>query len=100
MLFCYHELADWLSVQDSKNVLQRLVDTLKEFVNIPSGVGGHVAADPVVMDAISNTKPVGHHRRKAAKAYSWTGEGAGGENVVVDGTVRRVRVQAVQRLAL
>lgn len=69
-------------------------------MNIPSRVGGNVAADPVVMDAISNTKPVRHHRRKAAKVYSWTGEGAGGENVVVDGTVCRVCVQAVQGLAL
>lgn len=76
------------------------MDTLKEFVNISSGVGGHVAADPVVMDAISNTKPVRHHRRKAAKFYSWTGEGAGGEDVVVDGTVCRIRVQAVQGQAL
>lgn len=69
-------------------------------MDISSGVGGHVAADPVVMDAVSYAKPIRHHRRKAAKAYSWTGEGAGGENVVVDGTVRRVRVQAVQGLAL
>lgn len=93
-------LADWFSLQDSENVLQRLVDTLQELVDVASRVAGHVAADPVVMDAVADAKPVWHHRGEAAEAHGRTGEGAGGEDVVVDGSVGGVCVQAVQSLAL
>lgn len=93
-------LADWLSLEDSKDVLQGFVDTLEEFMDVASWVGGHAAADPVVMDTIADTKAVRHHWGKAAKVNSGTGEGASGEDVVVDGSVRRVCVEVMQALAL
>lgn len=68
-------------------------------MDVASRVARYVAADPVVMDTVANAKPVSHHWGKAAEADSWTGEGASGEDVVVDGGVRWVCVQAVQRLA-
>lgn len=76
------------------------MNALQEFVDIASWVAWYVAADPVVVDTIANTKPIRHHWGKASKADSWTGEGASGEDVVIDGSVRWVCVQTVQRLAL
>ena len=76
------------------------MDTLQELTDVSSWIARHVAADPVVMDTVSNTKPIRHHWGKAAKVNSWTGEGAGGEDVVVDGGVCRVSVHVVQTLAL
>lgn len=69
-------------------------------MDVASRVAGHIAADPVVMDTVADAKAIRHHRGEAAQTHSWAGEGAGGEDVVVDGSVSRVRVQAVQRLAL
>lgn len=69
-------------------------------MDVASWVTRYIAANPVIMDTVPNTKPVGHNWGKAAEADSWTGEGASGEDVVVDGSVRWVRVQTVQRLAL
>lgn len=66
------------------------MDTLQEFVNIASWVAGHIAADPVVVNTVADTEAVGHHRGEATKVHSRTGEGAGGEDVVVDGRVRGV----------
>lgn len=88
-------LADWPSLEDSEDVLQGFVDTLEELMDVASWVGGHAAADPVVMDAIANAKAVRHHWGKAAEVHSGTGEGARGEDVVVDGSVRRVCVQVM-----
>lgn len=69
-------------------------------MNIASRVAGDVAADPVVVDTIADAKPIGHHWGEASEAHGWTAEGAGGEDVVVDGGVSRVCVQAMQSLAL
>lgn len=69
-------------------------------MDVASRVARYIAANPVVVDTVANAKPVGHHWGKAAEADSWTGESAGGEDVVVDSGVRRVHVQTVQRLAL
>lgn len=76
------------------------MDTLQELVDVTSRVAGHVTADPLVMDAVTHTEAIRHHGGKAAQTHSWTGEGAGGEDVVVDGGVGWVCVQTVQRLAL
>lgn len=76
------------------------MDTLQEFVDVASWVGGHITADPVVVNTVANAKPVWHHRGKATKVHSWTGEGASGEDVVVDGRVSGVSVQTVQSLTL
>lgn len=73
---------------------------MHEFMTVASRVAGQDATDPLVVDAVSHAKPVGHHWGKAAEAHGWTGEGAGGEDVVVDGSISWVRVQAVQSLAL
>lgn len=67
---------------------------------IASWVAGHSEVDPVVMDPVADTEPIRDHRGKATEVHSRTGEGAGGEDVVVDGGVRWVCVQAVQSLAL
>lgn len=69
-------------------------------MDVASRVAGNIAADPVVMDTVANTKPIRHHWGKATKVHSWTGEGAGGEDVVVDGNISWVCVQAVQSLVL
>lgn len=69
-------------------------------MDVASRVAGHVAADPVVVDAVADAEPVGHHRGEAAEVHGWAAEGAGGEDVVVDGGVSWVRVQAVQSLAV
>lgn len=69
-------------------------------MDIASWVAGHVTADPVIMDTIADAKPVRHHGGKATEAHGWAGEGAGGEDVVVDSGVSGVSVQAVQSLAL
>lgn len=69
-------------------------------MDVASRVGGHAAADPVVVDAVADAKAVRHHWGEAAEVYGRTGEGASGEDVVVDGAVRRVGVQAVQAPAL
>lgn len=69
-------------------------------MDIASWVGGHAAADPFIVDAIADTKAVRHHWSEATKVNRRTGEGASGEDVVVDGSVRRVCVQVVQTLAL
>lgn len=63
-------------------------------------VAGHIAPYPVVMDTIANTKAISHHRGEATEAHSWTGEGAGGEDVVIDGCVGWVHVDVGQGLAL
>jgi len=76
------------------------VDTLQEFMDIANRVAGHIAADPVVMDTVANAEAVRHHRGEATEIHSWTGEGARGQDVVVDGSVGWVCVEAVQRLAL
>lgn len=76
------------------------MDTLEELMDVASWVGGHTAADPLVMDTIANTKAVRHHWGEAAKVNSRTGEGASGEDVVVDGSVCRVCIQVMQALAL
>lgn len=39
------------------------------------------------MDTIPNTKAIGHHGGEATEADGWTGEGTGGQDVVVDGCV-------------
>ncbi len=69
-------------------------------MDVASWVAGHIAADPVVVDTVADTKPIGHHWSKATEVHSWTGEGAGRQDVVVDGSVSWVCVQAVQSLAL
>ena len=69
-------------------------------MNVASRVAGHVTADPVIMDTIANAKPIRHHWGEAAEVHGWTGEGAGREDVVVDGRVSRVSVQVLQSLAL
>lgn len=76
------------------------MDALEEFMDVASRVGGHAAADPVVVDAVADAKAVRHHWGEAAEVNGGTGEGASGEDVVVDGAVRRVSVQAVQAPAL
>lgn len=72
------------------------MDALEEFMDVASRVGGHAAADPVVVDAVADAKTVKHHWCKAAEVNGGTGEGASGEDVVVNGAVCRVCVQAVQ----
>lgn len=57
---------------------------------VASWIGGHTAANPVVVDTIADTKAVRHHWCKAAKVNSRAGEGASRENVVVDCSVRWV----------
>lgn len=52
------------------------------------------------MDTIPNTKAIRHHGGEATKADGWTGEGTGGQDVVVDGCVGWVCVEARQGLAL
>lgn len=69
-------------------------------MDVASWVGGHTAADPIIMDAIADTKAVRHHWGEAAKVDRGTGEGASGEDVVVDGSVCRVCVEVMQTLAL
>lgn len=69
-------------------------------MDVAGRITGHVAADPVVVDAVTDAKAVGHHRSEAPQTDCRTGEGAGGQDVVVDGGVGGVRVQAVQGLAL
>lgn len=69
-------------------------------MDVSSRVAGHVAADPVVVDAVADTEPVGHHGGEASQADGGAGEGAGGQDVVVDGGVGGVGVQAVKRLVL
>lgn len=69
-------------------------------MDIASRVAGHIAADPVVMDAVAHPEAVGHHWGEAAEVDSRTGQGAGGQDVVVDGGVSGVSVQAVQSLTL
>lgn len=52
------------------------------------------------MDTISNPKSIRDHRGKSTEADSWAGEGAGGQDVVVDGCVGWVGVDAGQGPAL
>lgn len=69
-------------------------------MSIPTWVAGYIASNPVVMDTVSNPKPIRHHRGKSTKADSWAGEGTGGQDVVVDGCVGWVCVDAGQGAAL
>lgn len=52
------------------------------------------------MNAVSNPKSIRYHRGKSTEADSWAGEGTGGQDVVVNGCVGWVRVDAGQGLAL
>lgn len=52
------------------------------------------------MDTVSNPKSIRDHRGKSTKADSWAGEGTGGQDVVVDGGVGWVCVDAGQGPAL
>lgn len=70
------------------------MDALQKLMDVSSRVAGHVAADPVVVDAVTDAEPVGHHRSEAPEADGGAGEGAGGEDVVVYGGVGGVCVQA------
>lgn len=76
------------------------MDALQEFVDIASWVAGYVASYPVVMDTISNAKPIRYHGGKSTKVHSWTSEGTGRQNVMVDGRVRSLCIQVVQSLTL
>ena len=67
-------------------------------MDVSGRVAGHVAADPVVVDAVAHAEAVGDDGGEAAQADGGAGEGAGGQDVVVDGRVRRVLVQAVEGL--
>lgn len=69
-------------------------------MDVASRVAWYIAANPVVVDTVANAEPVGHHWGKATEADGRTGEGASGEDVVVNGGVSWVHVQTVQRLAL
>ena len=59
-------------------------------MDVASWIAGYVAANPVVVDPITNTKAVRHNRSESPEAYRRAGEGAGGKDVVVDGGVGRV----------
>ena len=61
-------------------------------MDVAGWVAGDVAADPVVVDTIAYAEAVWDDRREAAQADGRAGEGAGGQDVVVDGRVRRVLV--------
>lgn len=89
-----------LSFQDRINIIQRLVDTLQEFMGVATWVAGYVASDPVVMDTVSNTKAVRYYGGKAPKVHSWTGKGTSRKDVVVNGCVGRVCVEVGQGPAL
>lgn len=69
-------------------------------MGVTTRVAGYVAANPVVMDTISNTKAIRHDRGKTTKVHSWTGEGTCRQDVVVDGCIGWVSVQMGQGLAL
>lgn len=76
------------------------MDTPQELVDIASWVAAHIAAYPVVMNTVANAEAVRNHGGESTEAHGWTGEGAGREDVVVDGTVGGVCEQAVQSLTL
>lgn len=69
-------------------------------MDVASRVTRYVATDPIVVDAVADTKTIRYHRGKAAETDSWTGEGASREDVMVDGGVSWVSVQTGQSLAL
>lgn len=69
-------------------------------MTITTWVAGYVASNPVVKDTVSDPESIRHHRGKSTKADSWAGEGAGGQDVVVDGCVGWVCVDAGQGPAL
>ncbi|MEQ2198821.1 hypothetical protein XENOCAPTIV_018960, partial [Xenoophorus captivus] len=69
-------------------------------MDVASRIAGHVAADPVVVDTVTNAEPIRHHRSEAPEADGGASECAGGEDVVVYSSVGWVCVQAVQSLAL
>ncbi len=69
-------------------------------MDVARWIAGHIAANPVVMDTVADTIPIRHHWGKATEAHGWTSERAGREDVVVDGSISWVCVQAVQSLAL
>lgn len=95
-----HLLTQRYPFHNTEDVLQRLVDALQKLVDVASRIGGHVAADPVVMDTVTDAEPVGHHRSETPEADGGAGERAGGQDVVVYGAVGWVSVQAGQRLTL
>lgn len=64
-------------------------------MGIAGRVAGHIAANPVVLDTVSNTKPIRYHWGKAPKVHGWATEGAGGEDVVVYTGIRWVFVKVV-----
>lgn len=96
----HHVSAEGLPLQDTENVLQRLVHALQELMDVSSRVTGHVTADPVIMDAVANAKAVRYHGGKAPQVDRRTAERAGGQDVVVDGGVGWVSVELVQSLTL
>lgn len=71
------------------------MNTLQELMNITLWITRHIAANPLIMDTVAHPESIGHHRGKASQVNGRAGEGAGGEDVVVDGGVGWVLVQAV-----
>lgn len=69
-------------------------------MGVTTRVAGYVAANPVVMDTISNTKAIRHYGGKTTKVHSWTGEGTCRKDVVVDGCIGWVCVEVGQGPAL
>lgn len=74
------------------------MDTLQEVVHIAGWVAGHVAADPVIVDAVAHAEAVGHHGGEPPQVDGRAAQGAGGQHVVVDGGVCRVQEQVRELL--
>lgn len=89
-------LTDKSALQGAEDVLQGLVDTLQELVHITRRVAGDVATNPLIMDSVADTKPIRHYGGEATQAHGGTGEGAGGQDVVVDGGIGWVQEQGGQ----
>lgn len=99
--FCYCEVHsarfNWLSFKNSKNVLQRLVNTSEKFMDVPGRVAGNIATDPTVMDTITHSKTIWDYRGKATQTDSRASECASGQDVVVYGCISWVLVQTLHR---